>query len=154
MTGTKGKGCVLQSGALMKAFRRSIFAWIALLGILFSQLAVAAYACPLMAGPMSDAPASEQVADDMAGMPCEGLTVDASIELDADQPGLCVQHCGQGSQSVDTSPPVALHPALVLAFVLPVPVLSDSAGDRYARPPGLAQLAEPPPFLRTGRLRI
>lgn len=138
----------------MRAFHRSVIAWIVLLGILFSQVAIAAYACPWLVGPTTGAPASEQVGDDMAGMPCEGAAQQAGIELDANQPGLCVQHCTQGSQSVDTSPPLAFLPALVLAFVLPALEVSESLRDDYAQPPGLAQLTEPPPFLRTGRLRI
>jgi hypothetical protein len=60
--------------------------------LLFSQLAVAAYACPAMNGPPANEPAT------MAGMPCAEMMA-AGEPLDPEQPTLCMQHCQFGSTS-------------------------------------------------------
>ncbi len=75
----------------MKVFRRSLFAWIALLGPIFSQLAVSAYACPLQ-NP-TGAPAQMESKDNMAGMPCAEMGMAVNVE----QPALRAQHCAQGN---------------------------------------------------------
>jgi hypothetical protein len=58
--------------------------------LLFSQLAVAAYACPAMNGPAGNDAAS------MAGMPCAEMMA-AGVDIDPEQPLLCMQHCQFGS---------------------------------------------------------
>ena len=79
--------------------------------LLFSQLAVAAYACPAM----SSAAADEAAA--MAGMPCAEMMA-AGIDLDPEQPVLCLQHCQFGSTAhvvdhlVPEFAPVTALPAL------------------------------------------
>lgn len=67
----------------LRAFRtRSLrlrFAWLALLALLFQQVALAAYACPI-----SETPPEPQMV--MAG--CEGMEMP-----DPQAPALCDQHC-------------------------------------------------------------
>ncbi len=78
--------------------------------LLFVQLATAAYACP---GTMIDERAA------MAGMPCAGMMA-GSVTVDADQPGLCFQHCqaDAGPWPLDPAQSVVLHaPALPPMFV-------------------------------------
>ncbi len=114
--------------------------------LLFAQLAVAAYACPVMAAPGEMTPAA--ISDDMhAAMPhCE--------ESDSGTTNLCMQHCQAGSQAVQTSPQTPLPAVAMLPFAvfeLPLPVSS----------PGVVVLStlperetSPPPLLRFGFLRI
>ncbi len=82
--------------------------------LLFSQIAVAAYACPAMSE-RTDQVSSDMIA--MAGMPCAAMMA-AGVPLDPEQPTLCMQHCQFGSttQVVDHLPavfvPVTAFPAL------------------------------------------
>ena len=69
--------------------------------LLFTQLAVAAYACPKQEIPTSPAAA---MAAEPSGMP------DGCEALDPANPNLCLQHCQGASQLPDGS-----------AFILPVP---------------------------------
>lgn len=74
------------------------------MALLFSQIALAAYACPAMSertGRVSGDMAA------MAGMPCAEMMA-TGVPLDPEQPTLCLQHCQFGSttQVVDHVPPV------------------------------------------------
>jgi hypothetical protein len=71
---------------------RAIAAIIMLFSLLFAQLAVSAYACPLPGQPQAAGTVS------MAGMP--GCT---DISMDKSSPALCGAHCDTGHQSADTS---------------------------------------------------
>lgn len=71
----------------MKRTTRFLAAWLAFLAVLFSQLAVASYACPFMAAPV------EMTAPMEGG--CDGMP------MDQDQPALCHAHGQQGDQSLD-----------------------------------------------------
>lgn len=85
--------------------------------MLFSQLAVAAYACPAQ----GERAGSAGVAA-MAGMPCAEMMA-AGVPLDPEQPMLCMQHCQFGSttQVVDHAPAVfASVTALPALFTVPV----------------------------------
>lgn len=79
--------------------------------LLFSQLAVAAYVCPAM----NSAAAGEAAA--MAGMPCAEMMA-GGIDLDPEQPVLCLQHCQFGATThavdhlVPAFAPVTALPAL------------------------------------------
>jgi hypothetical protein len=85
--------------------RRRLASWLTL-AILFTQIATAAHACPM-----------NQVA--ASAMPCAAMMA-ASVALDVEQPGLCLQHCQQGNtQAADHSPvPLPPLPALVALFTL------------------------------------
>lgn len=78
--------------------------------LLFMQLATAAYACPGATG-------AERAA--MAGMPCAEMMA-GSVMVDADQPGLCFQHCqaDAGPLPLDPAQSLVLHaPTLPPTFV-------------------------------------
>ncbi|PWF48444.1 hypothetical protein [Massilia glaciei] len=87
----------------MKPSRPSRYfaALVTLFCLLFTQLALASYACPKLAMPAAamNAPAAEM--GDMGG--CEGMGMGIGMGLDMDQPGLCKAHCEAGNQSLDTS---------------------------------------------------
>lgn len=114
------------------------------MALLFSQIAVAAYACPAM-GERAD-PVSAGIPA-MAGMPCAEMMA-SGVPLDPEQPTLCMQHCQFGSttQVVDHVPavfvPVTAFPAL---FTVPVDERLDLGLSSWAederlrdRPPPLA----------------
>lgn len=63
----------------------------ALISLLFMQLAVAGYACPV------ESKVSEVAAMADAGLPCAG----DMATVDADQPGLCHAHCQSAQQAAD-----------------------------------------------------
>jgi len=112
-----------------------------MLSLLFSQLALASYACP---GQADVAAMAEMMA---AGQPCEGM--------DPAQPVLCHQHCAGAAQSFEAAKlPAASLPMVVQVLVLP-PVLEAVEAD--VLPAASAPEARPPPdplFLSTLRLRV
>ena len=100
-------------------------AWIAAFAMLFAQLAVAAYACPLQAAPV---PA-------VAASPCD--------EVDGQFANLCHKHCHDAEQSQDGVVPVV---GFIPGFVsqLPVAAASPSTAWRVELSP---HLHAPPPSL-------
>ena len=132
----------------MKVFRKSLAAWIALLGIVFSQLTLSAYACPLLAVPGGQP--TIEVSVDMASVPCAEM----GMKKEVGPSTLCVQHCDQGHQSVSTVQAPDFQPALVLFLVLPSLASVAPAYTVDLRTEPLVRTASTPPFLRTGRLRI
>lgn len=125
----------------MKRPTRILAAWLALLAVLLSQLAVAAYACPF------EAPALK------ASVPVhDGCN---RVNLDQDQPALCHAHGQQGDQSLD-KPLVSMPQAALLQRLV-----SDWGLDSGPAPgiPGelrslLARATAPPVALRNCCLRI
>ncbi len=78
--------------------------------LLFLQVASAAYACAM--------PSAALDSQSMAGQPCAQFMANGPVPaLDPEQPGLCLEHCKGGSQTVDqgasSSPGL---PALVALF--------------------------------------
>ncbi|MDE2049196.1 MAG: hypothetical protein KGJ44_12350 [Betaproteobacteria bacterium] len=71
---------------LRRAFPRWLAVWW-MVSLLFTQLATAAYACPMTAAPAAQAMHMP--------MPCEQMRA-RGVAMDAAQPGLCAQHCQWG----------------------------------------------------------
>ena len=117
----------------MRRRSRTFAAWFALVALLFAQLAVAAYACPLLTAPEA-----------VASMPMP----------DCDQPmnaNLCASHCDYGSASHDSTKAKVSLPALTAfstRIVVAVPIAST------ARPVLPARGATGPPVTRFTVLRI
>jgi hypothetical protein len=112
-------------------FARRIFRrWIAgtlVFAILFTQIATASYACPLYAAAGEAETASVMPCAEMAG---------TTMALDAEQPGLCQQHCqfGHTQQAGDAAALLALPaPLLTLLFVL-TPAAPTQANSTAADP--------------------
>jgi len=116
--------------------------------VLFTQLAVAAYACPAVEGPAAVIAAAS--ADAMrAAMPgCE-------MNDSTGSPNLCLQHCQAGDQSVQTLPQVAV-PAFAAVSLVVVfePALSEADRGNAPLSASPAHAASPPPLIRFGVLRI
>jgi hypothetical protein len=125
----------------MKRPIRVLAAWLALVAVLFAQLAVASYACPYMAAPA-------QMTAPMEGG-CDGMP------MDADQPALCHAHGQQGDQSLDK--PLVAFPQPALLQGLATEWVADSAidpGSSGELPSLLARAPAPPVALRHCCLRI
>jgi hypothetical protein len=99
----------------MRYSRRNRFvaAVVALFGLLFMQLAVAAYACPKLAAVQQRA-----VMLDASGQPM----VDCP-EVDKQSPSLCQAHSQKAAQSLDKAEPPSIQPftanGLIMHVVMP-----------------------------------
>jgi len=128
-----------------RSARRLTISFLMVLSLLFSQLALANYACPT-----GSAGETAQAVMEMApGEPCEGMASDAT------QPVLCYQHCANAPQSFDAVklPTVSL-PAVVQVLVVPLAIEgSEQKAASYAAM-GEPQPPPEPVFLSTLRLRV
>ena len=97
----------------------------ALVNLLFMQLAVAAYVCPVG---MSGGARTELADMKAAGMPCAEAMTQAQ---DDDQPGLCAAHCKADQQTADK-------------YQLPVLASLDVAPHDYPPPRLILASLEPP----------
>ena len=125
---------------------KRLAARIGVAALLFAQLAVAAYACPVLMN--SGETANVMTAEDMH------LSMPGCEESDSGNPNLCLEYSQAGSQAVQSTPQAPL-PAVVMTPValvnLPQP----------ANRPGIIAMSmlpepetSPPPLLRFGFLRI
>ena len=130
----------------MKLSRPSRFvaALVTLFSLLFTQLAVASYACPTLKTAGASVAATTS-GGDMAG--CQGL--------DAAQPSLCKAHCDTDRQSANTpaAPQVAPFVAAALTIVLPehMPQVPTAA---WSDAPRLTRTTAPPLAIRNCCFRI
>ena len=126
---------------LRRPARRLATTVFVVLSLLFSQLALAAYACP------GQADGAAMAARMAAGVPCEGA--------DEELPALCHQHAADPGKVFETVKlPVASLPALVQILEMPRTLDIDAA---RVLPSASTPEARPPPdplFLATLRLRV
>lgn len=124
-----------------RRIHRLATALVAVLALLFSQLALASYVCPQQAD-------TEAMAAMMqTGQPCEGM--------DSQQPALCHQHAADSAQTFEALKlPVAGVPAILR--VVELPPTPDGADARAVAPAAVPQVRPPPDplFLSTLRLRV
>lgn len=90
-------------------------ALIALISLMFMQLAVASYVCPV-----AGAKAFELSVMAKAGLPCAGS---ASMNMDNAQPNICQAHCQSDQQSAHTHHVPPLVGAVAASFFYPPPVI-------------------------------
>jgi hypothetical protein len=108
--------------------------------LLFSQLAMAAYACPQLAPAAADAA--------MAAMP--GCSGDMPVRMDPDQPQLCKAHCEAGQVSVNSQPAAPDAPLAVGAALVGIVDIADAAQLAASMPAAAADAppaGAPPPYL-------
>jgi hypothetical protein len=126
---------------LHRRVHKRLTAVIAVFALLFAQMALASYLCPVQAESMDMA----QMMD--ASVPCEGM--------DESQPALCHEHCAEEGATAETLQlPASAAPALVRLLVLPVVYASEP---ERPLPSGATPTGQPPPrplFLSTLRLRV
>lgn len=130
---------------MTKSFRL-LAACIALLSLLLSQLAIAAYACPAL-GPAN--PVVRSVAIDPAMPQCQGM------EHDTQASALCAAHCDYPPQFADTPATPAPAPFIQAALSV-VLVASEAAQAGAARVPAADALrtGAPPLIIRNCCFRI
>lgn len=119
---------------------------ITLIGLLFTQLAVAAYACPEFGA--GNPVVNPQVIDpDMPG--CQGMP------LDQQAPSLCGAHCDDAPQSADTPSVPAVAPFVQAALTV-VLALNDASLPIDSLPDGfeLTRTGSPPLIVRNCCFRI
>jgi hypothetical protein len=96
--------CMVQTMLLRRSLRRWLSGWL-VLAVLFTQLATAAYACPMA----TTAAGQGGESADRPAMPCAAMMSGAAgLRLDTEQPGLCMQHCWGGSQTFDNANPASI----------------------------------------------
>src|SRR5512144_1381904 len=93
---------------MKRAARRRLSVVAVLFALLWTQLAVAAYACPALA-----AKAAMPVAE---AHDCESGGGAPPAIPDTDNPTLCLQHALQGDQRIDTGPGAPPAPVLGMLF--------------------------------------
>jgi hypothetical protein len=126
---------------LLRRLHRLTTATLVVLSLLFSQLALAGYACP------QEASVDTMAARMESGLPCEGM--------DQQQPVLCHQHANAPDAAFEaTKLPAASQPAVVQVLELPLIPEAEAA---LTTPHPVPLEARPPPdplFLSTLRLRV
>jgi hypothetical protein len=101
--------------------RRWLSSWL-VLAVLFTQLATAAYACPMAVAAAGQGLGSAATAAATSATPCAERMSGGGAALDPEQPGLCMQHCTDGSQTFDpANAPSVPAPALLPALTLRLP---------------------------------
>lgn len=124
---------------------RVVTVLLALVSLLFVQLAVAGYACPV-----DDAGHSSAAAVAVAGMPCADQM---SSVADSEQPGLCHAHCHSGQQTVDTQPLTPMG-AAAAGFIYIIEPAQLALPRRPAPAPSLLRATEPPLAVRNCCFRL
>lgn len=131
---------------------RLITVFIALVSLLFMQLAVAGYACPSV-----QLKVAEAATMDAAKMPCtESMSMSMAIGMDMDdeQPNLCLAHCQDGHQTADRYElPVPLDISAVPVSFL-VPYITPVFLGAPLQPPHLKRTTAPPLAIRHCCFRI
>jgi hypothetical protein len=125
---------------------RVLAAIITIFSLLFTQLALASYACPGL-----NAAKPAMVAADAGDMPgC------ADMNMETPHPGLCHAHCEAGSQNVDTPQAPLVQPfvAAELTAVVSAPEPVASSHALQAHWVFLQRSAEPPLAIRHCCFRI
>lgn len=124
---------------------RLITVLLALFGLLFVQLAVAGYACPVNSGKASAA------AITVAGIPCAG---EMSTGIDPEQPGLCHTHCQSSQQTVDKAQSPAPTAAVATGFTYTIAPAQLSVPAPPTQAPSLSRTTAPPITVRNCCFRI
>lgn len=130
--------------------RRKRFAMVlfALVNLLFMQLAMAGYACPVG---VSKADADQTAAMAAAGMPCAETM---AITMDGDQPSLCHAHCKAEQQTADKYQLPGLASLADLASDFPLPRVTPAPLGALLQVPLLRRSTAPPLAVRNCCFRI
>src|ERR1700674_1273080 len=121
----------------MKRARQRYIGILGVIALLFAQLFVSAYACPL----------AGRVAPTSVAANSPGTMVDMGA-LDVDQPNACLGHCkGDSTTSVhQPQPPILLAP-IVIGLLVPVVDIRLPLQSRALPEPDAEHLTAPPPSI-------
>ena len=131
---------------ITRTFKRLI-ARVAIAAVLFTQLAVAAYACPALTGELGSAPVA------VASNQHAGMTGGCQ-EVDADNSNICQQHCLAGNQSVQAAPHLNIPPVAMMSIGVVDLGQPASALGVTVLPVLLERITAPPPSIRFRVFRI
>ncbi|ROZ78263.1 hypothetical protein [Ramlibacter sp. WS9] len=123
---------------------RLITVLFALVSLLFMQLAVAGYVCPV------EDKVAEVAAMAEVGMPCAG----DMPTVDAEQPGLCHAHCQSAPQTADKLPSVAPVGAVATGFTYTIEPARAPVAAPLGRAPSMLRTTAPPISVRNCCFRI
>jgi len=115
--------------------------------LLFAQMAVAAYACPVMLNGSANRPghSASMGMGDVAAMHSSGEMEASFGGMDSDLPNLCFGHCQFGHQNTDsTSPPTPSVAMLTSLYTLPSLEQSVGLARPLATASGSPSTADPP----------
>lgn len=126
----------------MKRICRKVTSLLAVVALLCTQLAVSAYACPMLT--QTDGEQSMATS----------VSVPSAVEADVDQPGLCQKHCENGQQNVNDSGTGLASVTPAPAFVIALPTLQPSPVLGTAVFSSLLHAASPPIHIRNCCFRI
>ena len=128
----------------MNRIARKFVSLFSIAALLFAQLAVAAYACPMQFQGLDNAVATVSASAPDAG------------EQDADSPALCKKHCENEQQNVNDSPqaPAAFSFETALTLTLPLAMQSATLRDAPVATPSLRNATAPPLSIRHCCFRI
>ena len=129
----------------VRAFQR-LAATIGIAAMMFSQLAVAAYACPELTGQTVNVQAA------MADHQPSTMAGDCEM-LDANNPNLCQQHCQIGNQTV-TGATHVVSMAMPILLTVVEPLQPASALQLITLPVLREREPGPPPLIRFQVFRI
>jgi hypothetical protein len=124
---------------------RIIAAIITIFSLLFTQLAVAAYACPEL-----------NVAKRTAIAQAVQMPGCANMDMGTDKPGLCHSHCQAGSQTADTPQAPLVQPFVAAELTVVLNVAGLAAPSHALQPEGvlLKRSTAPPLAIRNCCFRI
>ena len=108
---------------------RKLTGWISIAAVLFAQIALSAYACP-----MDQVAASSQVQAQNAASDCCSDSANALA-------GLCHEHCKDSKVVGGDAPPAP--PGFIASFVLSLPALSDASPSGSVLPSYFIQKRSP-----------
>ena len=131
----------------MKCARRRLLAWLTIVSVLFAQIALSAYACPM------DTPAAGTESRQSAKSSHSSSGCDHVAGWDQQQPNLCFQHCEDGKQNVDNT--AQKIPAMDLPLLAVVPLAIEIKAPQVMHERlFFAHKTSPPPTLRFCVFRI
>ena len=133
----------LARGGLGRRRQGRLIALVMLFALVWTQLAVAAFACPMLLEKIVVA-APAQHDSPTAGLARADDDCMGQGSLAPDCQGLCVEHCRQGHQNVDQGHPLPVAQAPAIHYLVVAPPVVRQAFSRPAAPGLFARALSPP----------
>ena len=146
---------ILHTGQFTKMHRKlhKIVSVLVLMSVLFLQLALSAYACPMQFSALL----YQTSTIDSASSNCDDMDMDMDFGMDMSQPGLCQQHCKNEPQTLSDTPldlaPVTFVSSLIVEWREPQSSTSLALATR-ASTPSLHHATSPPASIQHCCFRI
>jgi hypothetical protein len=132
---------------MFTCLRKGYISSLLILGLLFSQFVVAAYACAKLEG--TGAASVSEVAD---AVPCDQMNMEDVVQ--ADEPVRCLEHCKYGQQNVNFTAPADIPTGVMVALFEAPPLVVAEPPAMLVQATLLARATAPPEYARSQRLRL